>query len=98
MFTSSSPEHEVQAERLSTSNNKVKKTEPEYETDTGYAWVILVACSLIMPVAVIPMTTSGMFYVEFLSSFPQYGQLTLWACSLNAALVYLIGKFWAFFT
>ena len=44
MFTSSSPEHEVQAERLSTSNNKVKKTEPEYETDTGYAWVILVAC------------------------------------------------------
>ena len=67
----------------------------DYETDAGYAWVILVACSLIQPVAVIPMTTSGMFYVEFLSSFPEHAQLTLWACSLNAALVYLIGELYS---
>lgn len=63
-----------------------------YELDTCYSWVVLLACSVVVLISQIPITISGILYLEFIESFPNHKNLILWGCSLAASLTYLLGE------
>lgn len=63
------------------------------DIDGWYAWVVLLCCCFFQIIYGIPISSSGIFYVEFLHGYERGEYTTSWICSSQVAFTYLLGTY-----